>query len=51
MKSKTVKIADSPCLPRREQLCEDRCADAAFEEAIKGLVRPVKVWRVVPKKR
>ncbi|MCY4597059.1 MAG: hypothetical protein OXC19_19940 [Bryobacterales bacterium] len=51
MKPKTVSIADSSYQPSREQLREDRRVDATFSQAIKALVRPVRVKRVMPKKR
>lgn len=51
MKSKTVKIADSCYQPIREQLREDRRVDANFEEAIRALVQPVRVRKVMPKRR
>lgn len=51
MKPKTVSIADSSFQPSREQLREDRRVNATFQEAIKALLRPVLVKRVIPRKR
>ena len=48
---RTVDVVDPSYQPTRAELREDLRLKGTFEDAIKALVRPVKVRYVTPKKR
>lgn len=50
-KPHTVEVPDPSYQPSRSELREDLRVKGTFQDAIKALVRPVKVRKVVPKKR
>ena len=44
-----VEVPDSSYQPNREELQQDLRREGTFEDAIKALVKPVKIKRVMPK--
>ena len=50
-KKPTVEVPDRSYQPTAEELREDLRLKGTFEEAIKGLVRGVRVREVMPPKR
>ena len=48
---RTVDVVDPSYQPSRAELREDLRIEGTFEEAIKALVRPVRIRKVMPRKR
>ena len=46
-----VEVPDSSYQPNREELQQDLRREGTFEDAIKALVNPVKIRRVMPKRK
>ena len=46
-----VEVPDSSYQPSRRELREDVRLEGTFEDAVKALVKPVKIRRVMPKKK
>ena len=49
-KPKTVKVPDSSYQPSRAELRDDLRLKGTFEDAVKALVKPVNVQRMMPPK-
>lgn len=50
-KPREVEIVHPSYQPSAAELHEDLRLEGTFEDAIKALVQPAKVWYVLPKKR
>ncbi|MCY4531178.1 MAG: hypothetical protein OXC84_02415 [Gammaproteobacteria bacterium] len=51
MRRKTIDVPDPSYQPTRKELQEDLRLKGTFEDAVKALVRPVKIRKVMPRKK
>ena len=51
MGKKTIEVPDSSYQPTRKELHEDLRLKGTFEQAVKALVRPIEIRKVMPHKK